>query len=242
MQPSTRRVATVAIACVLQGMAAIGNDDELGPWSLRDLGFWQDRFVVQTRGWVLAPGDRDHIIRKEYWRLGPAAIGRVTAVREDLTAIVEFETDKGWEKCGFAEREIRSQRMTVENDQYGRPIAVRVSETVREGIQVEPGDHGHLLEVDDDGQRRVVQFPLNCLGLAVPSPGMRVVPGPDLPPHEARRVEGMMGTVVEPRDADHYLTVRWDDGTDRERPYRFDRRRHYDVLPASRVGNLAPFR
>jgi len=207
-------------------------DAASGPVSQRDAAFWQDRLVVQTRGWVLAQGDEDHIIRKEYWKLGPAAVGRVTSVRADGTAVVEFETGTGWEKRGFDEREVRSQRWDAEFDQYGHPIAVRMRESVREGVQVEPGDHGHLLE--EDGERRTVRFPFNCLGLPPPLPGTRVVPGPDMEPHEARRLAGVVGTVMGVRDADHYICVRWDD-TGREKVYRFDCRRHYDVLS---VGEL----
>lgn len=198
--------------------------------------FWPNRLVVQTRGWVLARGDDDHIIRKEYWTLGPAAIGRVTAVRADGMAIVEFENANGWERHGFEEREVRSQRWDAELDQYGRPVAIRMRESVREGIQVEPGDHGHLVEVDDGGKRRTVRFPLNCLGLAPPQPGMRVVPGPDLEPSEARRLARDVGTVVGHRDADHYVRVRWA-STGREKFYRFDRRRFYDVVPAAAVND-----
>lgn len=205
---------------------------------MRDPGFWPGRLVVQTRGWVLAQGDEDHIIRKEYWQLGPAAVGRVTSVRADGTAVVEFEDGTGWDRRGFEEREVRTQRWDAEVDHYGRPIAARMSERVREGIQVEPGDHGHLLEIDADGKRRTVRFPLACLGLAPPPPGARVVPGPDMEPLEARRLSRAQGTVVEARDVDHYIRVRWDD-TGREKIHRFDCRRYYDVVPAPTL-NEAP--
>lgn len=227
-------IAAAALGALVWPLAVWAGDDagDDGPASLRDPAFWPGRLVVQTRGWVLSPGDDDHIIRKEYWVLGPAAVGRVTSVRADGTAEVEFENGTGWDRRGFEEREVRSQRWDAEVDQYGRPVAVRMRETIREGIQVEPGDHGHLLEIEEPSGPRTVRFPLNCLGLAPPPAGARVMPGPDMEPLEAKRLAGVGGTVVEARDADHYLRVRWDD-TGREKVYRFDCRRYYDVVPAA---------
>lgn len=232
-------VSAVAAVVMCPILVRAGDDagDE-GPASLRDPSFWPGRLVVQTRGWVLSPGDDDHIIRKEYWVLAPAAVGRVTAVRADGTAEVEFANGTGWDRRGFEEREVRTQRWDAEVDQYGRPVAVRMRETIREGLQVEPGDHGHLLEVDEQSGRRTVRFPLNCLGLAPPPRGARVVPGPDMKPLEARQLAHVAGTVVEARDGDHYLRVRWDD-TVRDKVYRFDKQRYYDVVPATTL-NEAP--
>lgn len=244
--PSTARwfwlvpATAVAVVCVV-GVGAIRAADEAAddvPASQREPeAFWRDKLVVQTRGWVLAQGDDDHIIRKEFWRLGPSAIGRVTALRADGMAIVEFENDTGWERQGFEEREVRTQRWDAEVDQYGRPVAVRMRESIKEGVQVEPGDHGHLLEVGENGKRRVVRFPLNCLGLAPPTSGARVVPGPDMHSHEKLGLKGDVGTVVGIRDADHYIRVRWE-STGREKVHRFDCRRHYDVVPAPAVTDV----
>lgn len=204
-----------------------------GPECLRNPYFWTDHLVVQTRGWVLALGDDDNIIREEYWKLSPAAVGRVTAVQPDGTVIVEFDSDVGWQRCGFEEHEVRSQRWEPEVDQYGQPIGVRMTESIREGVQVEPGDHGHRLDDGAGRGRRTVRFPLNCLGLAPPPPGTKVVPGPDMHESERRRLpEDAVGTVMTFPDKEHVIKVQWDD-TKREKFYRYDCRRHYDVLPVT---------
>lgn len=217
-------------------------DEATRPAVLTDTRFWQDRRVVQVRGWVLDKTDNDGIMRKRYWTLGDAAVAKVTEILDGGEVICEFPGyDKGWQEHGINEQDRRRTKPQIYYDAYGDRWNVETYSYTEQGIPVNRSDHGILISDDSEEKVRKVRFPVNCIGLCRPRVGDRILRGPDW---HAGRADGgpqptgelppsvrdqFWGTVIEPRDADGYMKVEWEQ-TGRKASYRFDCRRFYDIV------------
>jgi hypothetical protein len=191
--------------------------------------------VVQKRGWVRDAEDHGDVIRKGYWTLDDvSAVGTVQAFHADGTVDVAFADETGWSRVDFTVTKV--SRTAVTYDKYGDRLNL-VSWT-EEGVKIDPRDHGVIIA--EDGNRRIVRFPLNCLALAPLKVGDRVVRGPDwnrgfsdggdFPQGDNGSVGDLWGEVIKEADADHYVKVKWSKTGIRE-SCRFDCRRKYDIVP-----------
>lgn len=215
------------------------NPADDGPASMRDVEFWRGRAVVQVFGHVFTLEDKANVATEFYWVLDESAVGKVTECIDGNVVRVEFSDSTGWGKTAVPppETEIKTT-FTYGYDDYGKRVQSVDSVIVKkEGLRIPPRKWGRVIE--DDGVRRVVEFPMELLGLKRPRRGDRVVRGPDWRAGHAdggsRPVgslspsdENCWGEVMEEYDADGYVKVRWNK-TGREGFYRFDWRRYYDI-------------
>lgn len=232
--------ACVAVACyaTIAGTTAVeaapADDDR--PASMRGVEFWRGRSVIQVFGHVFAVHDKADVATKHYWKLDESAVGRVIECIEGNVVRVEYIDDTGWQRIAVPPPRTEV-KFEFDYDNYGSINSVTKTTVTFEGIRVGPRQWGRV--IDEAGKRRVVEFPVECLGLQRPRRGDRIVRGPDWRAGYAdggsRPVgslsagdEDCWGEVVEDVDADRYVKVRWNK-TGREGFYRFDWRRYYDV-------------
>lgn len=233
-------------------MCGMPADEEVAasvPACMRDVGFWKDRNVIQVFGHVFAEEDESDVARRYFWRLGPSAVGKVVEVTPDDCCIVEFVDDTDWHREELPDdfKKRSETKIAYDRDNYGAIQGATITTVTREGIQVPAREWGRI--VSTEGQRRVVKFPRECLGLPRPRIGDKVSRGPDWRAGHADgganpvgaihgNQAGFCGTVVGEHDADYYVLVRWD-RTGRVCAYRYDKRRFYDVmlLEEPAVGN-----
>lgn len=193
--------------------------------------------VVQKRGWVRDAEDVGDLLRKGYWELDDkSAVGVVNGFRPDGTLDVEFRDSTGWSRVDFQVQKVERTKVSV--DRYGQEL--NVEKWTEEGVKVDPADHGLIIQ--EDGERRIVRFPINCLALAPLQKGDKVIRGPDwnrgftdggdTPEGDAIVSPALFGLVIEEADADNYVLIEWDSTGIREK-CRYDCRRRYDVKPIS---------
>lgn len=232
--------AFIAVCCcgVLVPGAVDAEPMDDGPAADR-ADFWRGRSVIQVFGNVFAFHDEGDVATKYYWTLDSSAIGKVVEVipgGKGTLVRVEFPDDTGWQRTDIPPPET-TIKYNFDYDNYGRPESVNVTVVKKEGIRVGPREWGRI--IDEAGQRRVVEFPVENLGLRRPRRGDVVVRGPDWragyadggtqPEGPASAGDGeCTGEVLEEPDAYRYVKVQWKK-TGREGFYRFDKRRYYDV-------------
>jgi len=213
------------------------------PAAMRSVDFWQGKEVVQVFGHVLRKEDTANIAKKFYWTLDTSARGKVVEVVElDKGGVVrvEFPDETGWQQVAVPPPATKIE-YNFDYDNYGRLESARAKVVTVEGIGLAEREWGKV--IDEAGGRRLVEFPVECVGLPRPRPGQRVVRGADWRAGHADGGQAPVGpaspgdsecwgeVLAEP-DEDRYVSVRWSK-TGREGSYRFDKRRFYDleVLP-----------
>lgn len=223
------------VASVVGADKSAAPDDDR-PASMRGVEFWKGRAVIQVFGHVFALEDKADVATKYYWTLSDSAVGKVIECIDGNFVRVEFVDDKGWERIAVPEPKTEV-KFDFDYDNYGAVESVNVSVVKKEGIRIGPRQWGRVIE--EAGGRRIVEFPVECLGLQRPRVGDRVVRGPDwraghadggsLPVGPLSAGDGdCSGEVTDEVDSDRYVKVRWNK-TGREGFYRFDWRRYYDV-------------
>lgn len=238
----------------LYSRSDLGNYDK--PAQNRDpVGFWNNQRVFQKRGIVIE--DKDYIVRNRYWILDERATGRVKEViplAEGARVRVVFADDKGWQQQGFVKRDQvvteRKSTMTVRQSYQGDTDVEtdEVSYSYRiEGVWVDPSTAG-MLSYDDNG-RPVVEYPSTIVGLVRPHIGEAVIrsldwcdgfaDGGPLPFGRLASLPGeYAGDVVDFRDQDGYVSVRWRK-TGRTTSHRFDSHGFYDIELADQINDEA---
>ena len=200
-----------------EGYAALDQDPSL----------WVGKLIVQRRGWVLDKDGPDNLIKEGYWELHSDAKGEVVSVSDDGFCTVHFDDKTGWERH---ELQVKSRTyVKAYYDYYGN---VFLEKWTKEGMSVNPDDHGRIVD-EQDGI--TVRFRLLLVGMSNPRVGAKVVRGPDWP--KRRFVDGCLdendgpciGEVVEPVGKDFYIRVKWEK-TGLIEAHRFDCRRRYDVM------------
>lgn len=235
------RVWTASILVGMSFFAAMPHgkaQEEDEPVAMRDRKFWEGRGVIQMFGHVFALHDKTNVATKYYWKLDESAVGKVVELIDGNMVRVEFSDATGWQRVAVPPPETTITYDFDYDNYYHRGVdSIKVTSVTREGIQVEPREWGRV--IDETGERRRVEFPVECLGLQRLRPGQRVVRGPDwragFADGGSRPVgpaspgdEDCWGEVLEAADQDRYVKVRWNK-TGRESCYRFDKRLFYDV-------------
>jgi hypothetical protein len=221
------------VILVVRAAETVSAGDE-GPTAER-LEFWAGRDVIQVFGNVFAIEDKADVATEYYWVLEESAVGKVVELIDGNLVRAEFSSDTGWQRVAVPPPETKVS-FNFDYDNYGYLEGVTKTVVTTRGIRVGPREWGRV--VDEAGGRRLVEFPIENLGLPRPRRGQRVVRGPDW---QAGHADGgaapigpvppgseMTGEVISEPDSDRYVKVRWDK-TGRECFYRFDRRRYYDI-------------
>ena len=231
-----RLSSVLCVVAVTMASAGASQSGDEGP-AIDRPDFWKkDRSVIQAFGNVFAFHDKADIATQYYWTLDDSAIGKVIEVipggRGTLVR-AEFPDETGWERVSVPPPKTEI-KWNFDYDNYGRPESATATVVRTEGIMVAPREWGRI--IDEAGQRRVVEFPAEIVGLRRPQLGDRVLRGPDWRAGYADGGENPVGPaspdcygeVLEELGMDRYVKVRWDK-TGREGFYRFDKRRYYDV-------------
>lgn len=240
--------------------------EQLRPWEtplqVRDpQAAWRGQPVFQKRGIVMEEKEGD-IVYQGYWVLDRSAIGVVEEVRlspKMPKLVVRFPNRNGWERRVLEiQRETTDTtqtRMSIRPSYAGDGAEIEKDEvTVRYekvGMKVDPAVAGHI--IGEEGDSTVVELPMNLVGRARPLVGSRVIRGPDwcdgfadggsVPFGPNPKPLAFTGEVVEERDVNGCVTVRWEQ-TGRVTAHRYDVSGFYDLQPlpgdAAAGGQPAP--
>lgn len=201
--------------------------------------FWsRNRRVYQKRGILIE--DEDYVVKQRWWELDSRSVGRVVETRStDRGWVVQvlFTSAGGWQLRTFDKQleSVTVEDKSVKITRQGYDVETVALTFKVNGVAVDKSKCG--LVIRREGDAAYVEFPAELLSYELPRMNERVMRGPDWfdgyadggnAPFGALGGHGgaCLGTVVEERNDDGNITVRWD-RTGRTSVYRFDNRQGF---------------